>query len=37
MKEWQRTIALIVIIALMIGLLLYVRQQNDANFINTLN
>ncbi len=36
MKEWHRTLVLLFVIVTMVALLLFLRHQNDANFINTL-
>jgi hypothetical protein len=36
MKEWQRTVLLILLIVLAIGYIFWTRQQVDTNFTDTL-
>jgi hypothetical protein len=36
LKEWQRTIALLILLALAIGFLLWANHASDSNFTNTL-
>jgi hypothetical protein len=36
MKEWQRTVILVVLLALAVGFLVWSRHTVDANFVQTL-
>ena len=36
MKEWQRTVVLVVLLAVAIGFILWSRQSIDTNFIDGL-
>lgn len=36
MKEWHRTVILLILLGVGIGFLIWVRQATDANFVQTL-
>lgn len=37
MKEWHRTIVLVVLLALAIGFIIWSSHSTDTNFVNTLH
>lgn len=36
MKEWHRTIVLIILLAVAVGFLIWANQNTDNNFVDTL-
>ncbi len=36
MKEWYRTIALVILIIIAVGYIIWTNQQIDSNFVDTL-
>jgi hypothetical protein len=36
MKEWQRTLILLALLGFALGVILWLRQSYEVNFINTL-